>query len=453
MTLSAIPLFIGLLVMLTVKEPKTRKKLDETKKAFSSQSAMRLRALSKKSIKEAEVSEEKAREIPIVKIVDTLLEYGYQNKASDIHIEPREDKIEVRFRIDGVLHDVVDLPKFVLDPVVTRIKILARLRTDEHRAAQDGKIHKKLSGEDIDIRVSIMPITDGEKVVMRILSVRGRGFSLEDLGLLEKDVKTVETNFKKPFGMILATGPTGSGKTTTLYAILKKLNTRRVNISTIEDPIEYDMEGINQIQVDPRTNLTFAEGLKSIMRQDPDIIMVGEIRDDETASIAVNAAMTGHLVLSSLHTNDAATTLPRLLDMGIEPYLVASTVNVAIAQRLVRKICMRCIESYTVKGKELEKIKQRIDLNKIMGKEVKEIRCYKGKGCQTCHQSGYSGRVGIFEVLEMEDSIRDLIMQKANSDQIKEQAVKNGMTTMIEDGVNKALMGITTIDEILRVIQ
>ena len=391
-----------------------------------------------------------AEDLPIIKIVDTIIQYAYENKASDIHLEPREEKTLVRFRIDGILHDIIDLPKIVHDLMVTRIKILAKLRTDEHRSAQDGKIRFKLDEENLDIRVSIIPIVEGEKVVMRLLAERSRQFSLEDLGLDAPDLVKLKKEYAKPYGMILATGPTGSGKTTTLYGILKILNRREVNISTIEDPVEYDIEGVNQIQVDPKTNLTFASGLRSILRQDPNIIMVGEIRDEETADIAINSAMTGHLVLSTLHTNDAPTALPRFLEMKIEPFLIASTVNVIIAQRLVRKICSQCIVSEQISLNQLKNKFSSELIEKYLGKEKKEVRIYHGKGCPVCSQTGYSGRVGIFEVLVINEAIRQLIMRRANADEIRQQAVKDGMKTMIEDGMNKVLAGITTIEEVLR---
>ncbi|MDD5749169.1 MAG: GspE/PulE family protein [Patescibacteria group bacterium] len=392
-----------------------------------------------------------AESLSAVKLVDDLFSYAYSNHASDVHIDPEEKEIKIRFRIDGILYDVLSLPKGVLDLIVTRIKILAHLRTDESRAAQDGKIITTVEGEKVDVRVSAVPTTHGEKVVMRLLSSKGQQFSLEDLGMVEKDLKIVQRAAKRPYGMILATGPTGSGKTTSLYALIKLLNSRDVNICTIEDPVEYDLEGVNQIQVNPKTNLTFAEGLRSLLRQDPDIIMVGEIRDKETAGIAVNSAMTGHLVLSTLHTNDAATALPRLLDMKVEPFLVSSTVNVIIAQRLLRKICMKCIVSYTLAEKEIRDLSSEVDLSKFFDVDrVKEIRFYKGKGCDSCNQSGYSGRIGIFEVLEISDDIKELIMARADADQIKKKAMANGMTTMFEDGFNKAISGKTTLEEIFR---
>jgi len=400
----------------------------------------------------SQVKEAKAEDLPIIKIVSTITDYAYQNKASDIHIEPLENKVMIRFRVDGVLHDVISLDKNLHEPIVSRIKILSKLRTDEHRSAQDGKFQHSFEDESVDIRVSIVPVADGEKVVMRLLSEKSRQHSLEDLGLSPTDLEKVKRNFKKPYGMILSTGPTGSGKTTTLYAILKILNDRRVNISTIEDPVEYDVEGVNQIQVNPQTNLTFAKGLRAILRQDPDIIMVGEIRDEETADIAINSAMTGHLVLSTVHTNDAATTLPRLLDMHVEPFLIASTVNVAIGQRLVRLIHQGCMESYLPSQEEINNLKKLLGEKEAKKISIdKNIRLYRGRGCDICNHTGYEGRIGIFEVLEVNEKIRELIMKRANSEIIKRQAIENGMTTMFQDGGQKVLKGITTIDEVLRV--
>lgn len=394
----------------------------------------------------------KVESVSVVKLVDDLFSYAYTNHASDVHIEPEEKDIKIRFRIDGLLYDVLTLSRGILELVITRIKILAQLRTDESRSAQDGKIITEVEGEKVDVRVSVVPTTHGEKVVMRLLSSKGRQISLEDLGMVGRDLEIVSKAAKHPYGMILSTGPTGSGKTTTLYALIKLLNKRDVNICTIEDPVEYDLEGVNQIQVNPKTNLTFAEGLRSLLRQDPDIMMVGEIRDEETAAIAVNSAMTGHLVLSTLHTNDAATSLPRLLDMKIEPFLVASTVNIIIAQRLVRKICMKCIVSYTLTEKEVTDLKLEIDLTRFFNlKDMGAIRFYKGKGCGSCNNSGYSGRIGIFEVLEMKDNIKEQVMARTDSDKIKKIAMENGMVTMFEDGLQKAIAGKTTLEEIFRV--
>ena len=389
------------------------------------------------------------KEAPISEIVDLLINYAFGNRASDIHIEPEKDRSLVRFRIDGILHDVLEIPRDLHDQIVSRVKVASKLKTDEHLSAQDGKMQLQLPEEELDIRVSIVPTTKGEKVVMRLLSSTSRQFALSDLGMREGDLNRVKDGFNKPYGMVLATGPTGSGKTTTIYAIVKIINTRDVNIATIEDPVEYEIEGVNQIQVNSKTNLTFASGLRSILRQDPNAIFVGEIRDNETADIAVNSATTGHLVLSTLHTNDAATTLPRLLDMGVEPYLVASTVNVIIGQRLVRKICEKCRFSVELDLEELGKNVTPTLLKKQFG-EQKQVRVYKGKGCPVCHQSGYDGRVGIFEVLVMSPEVKELITSKATSDTIREKAVALGMTTMLEDGLEKVQQGITTIDEVLR---
>ena len=401
-----------------------------------------------------EVQGSRVEDVSVIKLVDDLFNYAYNNHASDIHIEPEDKEINIRFRIDGILYDVLSLPKTILNIIISRIKILAKLRTDETRKAQDGKVLTHIDGEKIDIRVSIIPTTQGEKAVLRLLSSKGKYFDLQDLGMSSHDMNIVNRAVKKPYGMILSTGPTGSGKTTSLYSLIKILNNRDINICTIEDPVEYDLEGVNQIQVDPKTNLTFADGLKSLLRQDPDIIMVGEIRDKETANIAVNSAMTGHLVLSTLHTNDAATSLPRLLDMKVEPFLVASTVNIIIAQRLLRRVCMKCIVSYTLDDKEMNDLRKDIDIDKFINlKVVKNIRLYKGKGCDSCNNTGYSGRIGIFEILEMKNGIKDLVLEKADADKIKNQAIANGMITMSEDGFNKVISGMTSLEELLRVIK
>lgn len=388
-------------------------------------------------------------EIPIEKVLNLLIEVAYQDKASDIHIEPEEKDSLVRFRIDGILHDALFLPKSFHDRIISRIKILSKLRTDEHLSAQDGKMRMKLEEENLDIRVSILPIADGEKAVLRLLASRFRQFSLIDLGMNEQDLKKVTSAYNKSFGMVLSTGPTGSGKTTTIYSILKILNTREKNITTIEDPVEYKIKGVNQIQVNAKTNLTFANGLRSILRQDPNVVFVGEVRDSETAGIAVNAALTGHLVLSTLHTNDAATALPRLIDMNVEPFLVASTVNIIIAQRLVRKICDMCKAPYTMAIAELVKNLPQEIIKKHFG-DKQEITVYKGQGCKVCRSTGYAGRVGIFEVLEVTKSIRKLITEKNDSDVIAKCAIEEGMTTMLNDGLGKVVRGVTTIEEALR---
>ncbi len=380
--------------LVKTKKDKTEEKPAEEESGIKIENSELSAALQK--ILDDAKSVSKAEDVSVIKTVDAILVNGYNSKASDIHIEPYEEETLIRFRIDGILHDIVTLPKSLHELVVMRIKILSRLRTDEHRAAQDGKLRFKVEDGKVDARVSIVPIVYGEKAVLRLLSARARQHDLENLGFNEQQLIKVMTNINKPWGMILATGPTGSGKTTTLYGILKKLNTREVNISTIEDPVEYDIEGVNQIQVNTKTNLTFAAGLRSIVRQDPDIIMVGEIRDEETAGIAVNSAMTGHLVLSTLHTNDAATTLPRLLDMGIQPFLVSSTVNLVIAQRLVRKICEKCKQKTTLDKKTLALVQRQISKELVAKHKLDSpsIAIYKGKGCKECSTTGYSGRVG-----------------------------------------------------------
>ena len=392
----------------------------------------------------------KTGEIPMSKIVDLLINYAYQYRASDVHIEPEEKDSLVRFRIDGILHDILFLPKSLHDQIITRIKILSRLRTDEHLSPQDGKMRINLEEEEIDVRVSILPVTEGEKAVLRLLSSKFRKFSLVDLGINEKDLKKITTAYGKSYGMILSTGPTGCGKTTSIYAILKILNTREKNITTIEDPAEYRIKGVNQINVNSKTNLTFANGLRSILRQDPNIIFVGEIRDSETAGIAVNASLTGHLVLSTLHTNDAATALPRLIDMNVEPFLVASTVNVIIAQRLVRKICEVCKGTRVITREELLKNLSTDVISKYVDGKA-SIIIYQGSGCKICHQTGYSGRIGVFEVLEVTKGIRDLITKRNDADVILQKAIEEGMTTMLDDGLEKVMKGLTTIEEVLRV--
>src|SRR3989339_354844 len=391
-----------------------------------------------------------------VRMVELLLEHGHYSKASDIHIEPYKKIVIVRFRIDGVLHDVLEIPKNLLSLIISRIKILSKMRIDEHFAAQDGKFQFKVKNDQIDVRVSIVPITEGENVVMRLLSTKSRKMDLDSLGLDSADLDKIKKAIKSPHGMILVTGPTGSGKTTTIYEFLKILNTKEIHIATIEDPVEYDIEGISQIQVNKKTNLTFANGLRAIVRQDPDIIMIGEIRDHETADIAVNSGLTGHLVLSTLHANDAATTLPRLLDMGIEPYLIASTVRVVIAQRLLRKICEKCRTSYELPENEMIIVRNNKKLKEIFNikeGEDKKITLYKGSGCKVCAHTGYSGRIGIFEVLENRENIKELIIKRASSSEISKMARANGMTTMFEDGIQKVIQGITTLEEVLRVAE
>ncbi|MFZ2621118.1 MAG: GspE/PulE family protein [Minisyncoccia bacterium] len=393
----------------------------------------------------------KGTDLSIISLINYIVEKAHQSGVSDIHIDPGNKKVRVRFRIDGVLQEMYIFPKEIHGEVISRIKVLAKLRTDEHQATQDGRFRHLFpdTNEFVDIRVSIVPTYHGENTVMRLLSDKAANYSLENLGFSESDRNKILEAIKKSSGMILATGPTGSGKTTTLYTLIKMLNRPEVSIITIEDPIEYAIDNIEQIQVNAKAGLTFANGLRSILRQDPNIIMVGEIRDSETASIAVNTALTGHLLLSTLHTSDAATTLPRLLDMGIEEYLVASTVSIAIGQRLVRKICTKC----KVKMETTPMLKESIS-KMPFGSLVRDDHVfYRGKGCEKCNDSGYLGRICINEVLVADEVIREAILQKKSSNDIRNIAIGHGMTTMLQDGFLKCLSGETTIEEILRVIQ
>ncbi len=405
------------------------------------------------NVKIARNSYGKSKEHPIIKIVDEVIDYAYKNKASDIHIEPEEKYSLLRFRIDGMLHDIAEFPIDVHEQIVTRIKVMSNLRTDVRQQPQDGKIQKKMYDETLNLRVSLVPVTEGEKVVLRLLSEKSRKMSLKDLGFREESLEKIELGYKKPYGMILTTGPTGSGKTTTLYAILKNLNRREINIMTIEDPVEYEIAGISQIQVNNKAGLTFASGLRAIVRQDPDVILVGEIRDSETASIAVNSSMTGHLVLSTLHANDAATTVPRLFDMGVEPFLVASSLNVIVGQRLVRRICDNCKVSVELSQTDFKTYAKNFPAEFVKDhfKYSEYKRVYKGKGCDECHGTGYSGRVGIYEVMEIDDDIRVAIVNKQSAATIAEIAISKGMKTMLEDGLDKVKLGVTTIDEVIRV--
>ncbi len=389
----------------------------------------------------------------IPKIVAGIVNYSLYLKSSDIHIEPMEKKTQVRFRIDGVLHDIAEMPADLHAAIISRIKISSKLRLDEQRIPQDGRFDVKLKDKEVDLRVSTLPTVHGEKAVMRILDKSQSIFSLPKLGVEGKALKILSENIKKPFGMILSTGPTGSGKSTTLYAILQTINSSEINIITLEDPVEYDMEGINQCQAKPQIGFSFAEGLRSVLRQDPDVILVGEIRDKETAGMAVHSALTGHLVLSTLHTNDAAGAAPRLIDMGIEPFLIISSTNVFIAQRLVRKICDSCKQEVTPPEGVLADIEKELSLisPKAEVNIQKPYKFHRGKGCSNCTNTGYAGRFGIFEILPLSESISTLIAKRAPGSEIKKQAVEEGMLTIIQDGLIKALKGVTTIDEVLRV--
>jgi len=472
---------------------------------------------------------------PVARAVNILIEYAIKSRASDIHIEPRENYVQVRYRIDGILHDTMTLPKALMSSIISRIKILSSLRIDEHRIPQDGRIKINMAGTNISLRVSTLPVMDGEKVVMRLLDESSKALTLEELGYKGQALVAIERALKKPHGMLLVTGPTGSGKSTTLYSVLSALNTIGVNISTVEDPVEYRIQGVNQTQVSAKVGMTFSSGLRALLRQDPDIIMVGEIRDGETAEMAVHAALTGHVVLSTLHTNDAAGCLPRLLDMEIEPFLIASTVNAVVGQRLVRKLCPHCVEAYTPDERVIEEIIEDFGLRKEFltsdkpvvaapvevaketvvvtelgerkiplpagldldkktildqiakdpemvnrsEKEAEEVALrntvfltedekdkkptkpakegslkltlYRSSGCNKCDNTGYLGRMGIYEVLEMDEEIGKLIVSRASTENIQHIAVKNGMITMQQDGFLKALEGITTVEEVLRV--
>lgn len=472
--------------------------------------------------------QEIVQEAPIARALNIILEYAVKSRASDIHIEPREAFIQIRFRIDGVLEDTMTLPKPLLSALITRIKILSNLRIDEHRVPQDGRIKIKVGPKVVSLRVSTLPIVDGEKVVMRLLDESTKAPTLEELGFSGTALLNIKKALTKPHGMLLVTGPTGSGKSTTLYSAISLLNSIEVNISTVEDPIEYRVPGVNQTQVNTKTGMTFASGLRALLRQDPDIIMVGEIRDTETAEMAVHAALTGHIVLSTLHTNNAAGCLPRLLDMEVEPFLIASTVNAVIGQRLVRRLCPDCREAYEVEKEQIEEIIETFDLDRnflvttppktviqeiektgetgekiipapksLEGKKLSildqiaqdpsiinrslqkaeetergireqifinplaqqkkegthelSLTLYRPVGCKKCNKTGYEGRIGIYEVLDMTEKIGGMIVGRSTTDDLQKEAIQEGMITMAQDGFIKALIGITTIEEVLRV--
>lgn len=389
-------------------------------------------------------------EAPIAKIVSTILDYAMASRASDIHIEPQEDRIRVRYRIDGILYDKLSLPKNVQEAVVSRVKIMSGMKIDEHRIPQDGRFNFRSGDKEVDLRISVLPTAHGEKTVMRLLRKSGGIPTLEELGLSGSSLRNLETAILRPHGIIIVCGPTGSGKTTTLYAVLARLNTTRVNIMTLEDPVEYQMQGINQVGINPAVGLTFASGLRAFLRQDPNIILVGEIRDQETTDLATQAALTGHLVFSTLHTSNASGALPRLIDLGAQNFLLASTMNAVLGQRIVRRICIHCREGFTPLPQMVQEIKT------VLGKlfpQDKEIKVYKGKGCKECADSGYLGRIGIFETLPVSEKIVKLILENADSGTIEKTAILEGMITMKQDGYLKALQGITSIEEVIRVAQ
>ncbi len=393
------------------------------------------------------------KDAPIAKIVATTLEYAMKSRASDIHIEPQEDRMRVRYRIDGILYERLSLPKAVQEAVTSRIKILSDLKIDEHRTPQDGRFNFKFGNQEADLRVSVLPVAWGEKIVLRLLRKSGGVPTLNDLGLRGNALKNLEASILRPHGIIIVCGPTGSGKTSTLYSILTKLNTTRVNIMTLEDPIEYQIAGINQVQVNADVGLSFSTGLRAFLRQDPNIILVGEIRDKETTELAIQAALTGHLVFSTLHTSSAAGTLPRLIDMGAENFLLASTINAVIGQRIARKICTQCKIEYTPPNGIMEEIKRTLGPLMPATQATTPAKLYKGKGCDFCGQSGYLGRIGVFEVMPISEKISRMILEKADARTIENQAVQEGMITMKQDGYLKVLEGISTVDEILRVAQ
>jgi len=404
------------------------------------------------SIEDIEKAEEVIRNAPVARIVSTILEYAVKSRASDVHIEPGEKKSRVRYRIDGVLQERLSLPRKVHGSVVSRIKILSNLKIDERRLPQDGRFKIDVGGTEVDLRVSTMPTSFGEKVAIRLLEGEGTVMRLPELGFRGITLKRIEEALLKPHGIILVTGPTGSGKTVTLAACLNKLNSVRINIVTLEDPVEIQIPGVNQVQVHPVAGLTFASGLRSLVRQDPDVIMVGEIRDTETAELAIHAALTGHLVLSTLHTNSAAGALPRMMDMGVETFLLASTVNAVVAQRLVRMACQECKERFEAEPAVVE------DIKKVLGplypqklEEGGKVYLHRGKGCKVCGKTGFLGRTGIFEALQMTDKVRRMLLEHKPTGEIHKLVVEEGMVTLQQDGYLKVLEGLTTIEEILRV--
>jgi len=421
--------------------------------------------------------EDFAEDSPIAQTVNLLLEYAIKSDASDIHIEPREEYVQIRYRIDGVLKEVNKLPRNVLGALVSRIKIMSNLKIDERRVPQDGRFKIRVSGKQYALRVSTLPIADGEKVVMRILDESNQAITLQQLGYWGKSLETIKEAMLQPNGMILVTGPTGSGKSTSLFSVLSELNTPDVNISTIEDPVEYKIPGVNQTQTNPKAGMTFANGLRALLRQDPNIIMVGEIRDGETANLAVQAALTGHLVFSTLHTNNAATCLPRLLDMEIEPFLIASTVKAVIGQRLVRRLCSFCRQQYTPDADEVKSLAHMFHLEsddsfkhihqlesqaasenvggdaELSTNEDSIMYLWKAspEGCDECRHTGYKGRMGIYEALGVSIAVQKQITANATSNDIQDEAIREGMVTMQMDGLIKALRGVTTVEEVLRV--
>lgn len=400
----------------------------------------------------------------VVTLIDRLLEFAVARGASDIHIEPMRENLLVRYRLDGILYDATALPKSLHETLMARIKILAELKIDERRVPQDGRFSGSFAGKKVDFRVSIIPLIFGEKAALRVLAQEARELTLEELGFGQDARRVIEANLRKPYGMVLVCGPNGSGKTTTLYSLLQSLMRERnvtANLNTIEDPVEYAMDRVNQIQINPSAGLTFNTALRGLLRQDTDIIMVGEIRDRETAEAATQASLTGRMLLSSLHTRDAVGAIIRLLEIGIEPYLVASAATVAIAQRLVRLICLSCVSSYTLDEKTYQELEERYGLSRVLDAIEKRsphlapiarpLRLFRGAGCEACRHTGYRGRTAIFEVFEVSDAVRERIQQRSSSALLRDQALTEGMVTMFQDGFEKALSGRTTLEEVLKV--
>lgn len=429
----------------TIDERYAQSLSTEVTEALKENTQPSARTIDLKQMKEVGV----IKEAPIAKIVATILEFAIKSRASDVHIEPQAEKTRVRYRIDGILHEKLILPRSVHDAVISRIKILSDMKIDEKRLPQDGRFNFHAGEEEVDLRVSSLPTAHGEKIVMRLLKKSGKVPTLPELGLRGRALKNLEDAILVPHGIILITGPTGSGKTTTLYSILNVINTPRVNIVTLEDPVEYQIAGVNQVQVNPQAGLTFASGLRSFLRQDPNIIMVGEIRDSETADLAIQASLTGHLVFSTLHTNSAAGALPRLLDMQAEPFLLASSMTCVMAQRVVRKICEHCKEAYDPPKEVID------DILEVVGNLAPkgDFKLYRGRRCAECNDTGYIGRIAIFEVLPVSEKIGRLILERRPAIDIERQAVEEGMILMKQDGYLKAIEGITTIEEVIRVAQ
>lgn len=400
-------------------------------------------------------AEEAAAQLPIVAIVDNLITYASTSGASDIHVEALEDGTLIRYRIDGILREIMRVPREVHSAIIARLKLLSALKIDEHFKPQDGRFRYQMVNATVDCRVSVLPTYYGEKVVVRLLAATDKPLSLEELGMFGREAEVVTRSLEKAYGMILVTGPTGSGKSTTLYALMNIVNQPDVNIVTVEDPVEYNMRYVNQSQINPAAGVTFASGIRSILRQDPDIIMVGEIRDSETADVSVQAALTGHLVLTTLHTNDAPTAIPRLIDLNVPPFLAASVVNAIVAQRLVRKICPQCISSYSPDQVTMETIREQFDALTVPEETRPQLKVlYKGKGCASCRGTGYRGRLGIYEVLEIDDEMRRLMgIRETELASFRTVARKGGMKSMFEDGIAKAEQALTTIEEVLRVIR